>query len=324
MDFKSWATDNLLVRVLAGSRLYGTNNAQSDYDYRGVCIDPPSALVGIHRFDQQQHVTKNHDEVIYGASKFMNMCVVANPSILDILFARGNDILFQKPEWSWVTDNAESLLSQKVRYTFSGYAFSQLKRIKRHKAWIDFPPDMPTLEEFGLRLHNTPGGGQVLKLHQDFAHRDESSIIAQYKDAQREFKKYQEWKRNRNPARAVLEEKYGYDVKHAAHLVRLLLQGENILREGTYQPRLVGKTKSVVTDVLRGNWHYQKLVEFAEEQEHKVMEMNSSLRHSPDSEVLHGLLYKYFALSVSSDEKLMELLQKHLAATYFTGGQQNE
>ena len=320
MDFSAWASGNLVVKVLAGSRLYGTNNEQSDYDYRGVCLDPPSALVGIHRFDQQQHVTKTHDEVIYGASKFMNMCVAANPSILDILFARGDDILFQRPEWSWVTDKAESLLSQKVRYTFSGYAFSQLKRIKRHKSWIDFPPDMPMLEEYGLRLHNTATGGQILMLHPDFAHRDESSVVAQYKDAQREFKKYQEWKRNRNPARAALEEKYGYDVKHAAHLVRLLLQGENILRDGTYQPRLVGKTKSVVTDVLRGNWHYQRLVGFAEEQEHKVMEMESSLRHRPDSEVLHDLLYRYFTLSVFADTKLRKLLRDRFMTTYFTGG----
>ena len=103
MDFSKWAVDNLIVKTLTGSRLYGTHRQDSDYDYRGVCLDPPESLLGIHRFEQQEHVTKHHDEVIYGAAKFLNMVVAANPSILDILFAPEHAIVFQTDvETCWV------------------------------------------------------------------------------------------------------------------------------------------------------------------------------------------------------------------------------
>jgi uncharacterized protein len=44
-------------------------------------------------------------------------------------------------------------------------------------------------------------------------------IERQYTTRLREWQQYQEWKKTRNPARAALEEKFGYDTKHALHLV---------------------------------------------------------------------------------------------------------
>jgi len=41
----------------------------------------------------------------------------------------------------------------------------------------------------------------------------------EYSAKKKEWDQYQSWKKNRNPARAILEEKFGYDTKHAYHLV---------------------------------------------------------------------------------------------------------
>jgi predicted nucleotidyltransferase len=54
----------------------------------------------------------------------------------------------------------------------------------------------------------------------------------QYRAARKNWTKYQDWKKNRNPGRAALEEKYGFDTKHGAHLVRLMRTGKEILVEG--------------------------------------------------------------------------------------------
>jgi hypothetical protein len=40
---------------------------------------------------------------------------------------------------------------------------------------------------------------------------------------------YQAWKDERNPARAELERRHGYDTKHAMHLVRLMRTGLELL-----------------------------------------------------------------------------------------------
>lgn len=334
MDFGKWASENLIVKAVAGSRLYGTHNESSDYDYRGVCLDPPESLLGIQQFGQYENVTKTHDEVIYGASKFIRLCLDANPSILDVLFAPDESLMVATPLWRKIQAASKWLLSQKVRHTFSGYAYSQLKRIKRHKVWIDSPPAEPSLEEYGLYLHSTPSGGQryepipiardlwterfpyvdidavkkTIRSRSMLVPQDKTAMVASYRAAKAEYDKYNEWKRNRNPERAALEEKYGYDVKHASHLVRLLLQGENILRDCNYNPRLTGETRRMVTAVLRGEWDYYRLTSFAEEQEKKVKTMDTDLRHGPDLKVANGLLRIAAAESLMKDEWIMRLL----------------
>lgn len=315
MDFATWAKEHTIVMAVAGSRLYGTHREDSDHDWRGVCFDPPTALLGIHRFDQQELFTKGHDEVVYGATKFLTMVLAANPAILDILFAPEDAIAHADPFWWDIAKEANGLLSQKVRHTFSGYAFSQLKRIKRHKVWIDNPPEKPNLDDFGLFLYSAEGGQQRFELQRPFPKGelpDLTAHVASYKAAKREYDKYTSWRKNRNPARAKLEELYGYDVKHASHLVRLLLQGEEILATGTYQPRLVGGMRDVVLGVLHGEWDYEKLVTFAEEQEGVVKGMHSDLPRKPDKRIVDRLLRKAASISLLLDAEFAKFARQEL------------
>jgi predicted nucleotidyltransferase len=53
-----------------------------------------------------------------------------------------------------------------------------------------------------------------------------------YRAALRHWEAYEAWKAQRNPARAQLERKHGYDTKHAMHLVRLMRMGLEALRTG--------------------------------------------------------------------------------------------
>lgn len=58
-----------------------------------------------------------------------------------------------------------------------------------------------------------------------------------YRGAMRHWEAYQGWKAERNPARAVLEEKHGYDTKHAMHLLRLMKTGVELLETGELRVR---------------------------------------------------------------------------------------
>ena len=86
-----------------------------------------------------------------------------------------------------------------------------------------------------------------------------------YKRDLRDWQSYQTWKRERNPARAELEKKYGYDSKHASHLVRLLKIGVEILETGKIN---VDRTDIDAEELLairnHGIWTYEELVEWAE------------------------------------------------------------
>lgn len=80
-----------------------------------------------------------------------------------------------------------------------------------------------------------------------------------YQAAMSRWKSYLNWKQNRNPKRAVLEEKFGYDVKHASHLMRLILEGEEILRTGHITLPL--PQQDLLREIKSGGWTYDRLQE---------------------------------------------------------------
>jgi uncharacterized protein len=58
-----------------------------------------------------------------------------------------------------------------------------------------------------------------------------------YRAAVKHWDAYQAWKTQRNPQRAELERRYGYDTKHAMHLLRLMHTGLEVLQEGELRVR---------------------------------------------------------------------------------------
>jgi predicted nucleotidyltransferase len=58
-----------------------------------------------------------------------------------------------------------------------------------------------------------------------------------YRAAVKHWESYQAWKQERNPARAELERRHGYDTKHAMHLVRLMRTGLELLQTGELHVR---------------------------------------------------------------------------------------
>jgi len=107
-----------------------------------------------------------------------------------------------------------------------------------------------------------------------------------YMNAMREWKSYQNWKKNRNPTRAKLEEKFGYDLKHAVNLYRLLTEGEEILlnRYITFpRPDL-----DMLKWILAGNVSYDELVTLMNDRTNQLKELKefSPLPDRPNEKLL--------------------------------------
>lgn len=58
-----------------------------------------------------------------------------------------------------------------------------------------------------------------------------------YRAAMKHWEAYRTWEASRNPARAELERRHGYDTKHAMHLVRLMRTGLEVLETGELHVR---------------------------------------------------------------------------------------
>lgn len=83
-----------------------------------------------------------------------------------------------------------------------------------------------------------------------------------YLSAKKEWKSYQNWLKNRNVKRQLLEKKCGYDSKHASHALRLLYTGREIIKQKTL---IVNRTQSgdanYLLDVKLGNISYEEVMQ---------------------------------------------------------------
>jgi predicted nucleotidyltransferase len=110
--------------------------------------------------------------------------------------------------------------------------------------------------------------------------------------AMNNWKQYQNWLNTRNPARAELEAKFGFDTKHVGHVFRLLIQGEQILKEGTLNVRLKPDDKEFVLAIKNGKYNYDEVLLMAEQKMEGFEELykTSKLPHSPDFNKANALL----------------------------------
>jgi uncharacterized protein len=101
----------------------------------------------------------------------------------------------------------------------------------------------------------------------------------QYAGAKREWDQYQNWKKTRNAKRSELEEKFGYDTKHAYHLVRLIRMCREVLTTG----RVIVKRpdREELLAIRNGAWTYEQLIEFAEREDKALNDLYNNTNILP-------------------------------------------
>jgi len=268
---RDFVQDQLIFMTLAGSHMYGMATPESDIDKRGVCVPPRNVVMGFARnFNQQEF--EGEDTVVFSLVKFMDLAVKNNPNILELLFAPEECIETMHPTWERLLERRDDFLSAKCYYSFTGYAHSQLKRLRTHRGWLMNPPThKPTREEFGL----TQAGQGVREIARgvDVSEIDLAALKIiekekRYKAALTRWNQYQKWKKERNPRRAALEAKYSFDTKHASHLVRLLRMGWEILTTGKLNVRRPDADE--LLGIRRGEKNYDQLMEEVEDLQTKL------------------------------------------------------
>jgi uncharacterized protein len=269
--------DTTVILTVAGSRSYGTHTDKSDYDYKGLLVPPKREILSpFTNFEQVEwkgdgftgRVSEiagkaEHDEegTIYGLPKFIKLASTCNPNIIETLYTDERHLVVLTPEGELLRKNRDLFLSQNASNTFAGYALSQLKRIKTHKKWIDGVPD-PVKDPKG-------------------------------------HKQYKIWKKNRNPVRAAIEEKHGYDCKHAMHLVRLMRMGREVLTEGRVE--VYRSDREELLAIRNGSWSYEHLVEWAENQKAELFaivdEGRAVVPEKPDYDKIVEIVEEVYSLA---------------------------
>jgi len=324
MDFDLPA--HTLLLAVGGSRAYGIHTATSDVDIKGVAVPPARYLHGyLRKFEQVDSpvhlapfasllsaeetaavAASKLEGVVFELRKFVGLAADANPNILDLLFCRDAEVRFATPLGERLRAHRHLFVTRKCRHTFAGYAHAQLKRIRSHREWLLNPPKIePTRVQFGL-----PEGGGVLPRDQLGAIDTllERGVTAQdlglsvgamellqrekfYRSARTHWEQYQTWKQSRNPARAALEERFGYDTKHGAHLVRLLRMGTEILATGEVRVWRGDIDRDELLAIRAGAWSYDALIAWSDNVEAhlEASYAASPLPREPDREAIDRL-----------------------------------
>lgn len=260
----------VICRCITGSHLYGTATPESDIDIRGIFIPTEEFYLG---FMEKVEQVESHkpDETYWEITKFFRLCCDNNPNILELLFVPlySEYTEYYTREWEEILVNRHLFLSSKARHTFSGYAVSQLHRIKQHREWLLNPPTKkPERQYFNLPETNIITSDQI-NAYDELLNRGEVLEIGlqtlevlqkekAYFNSVRHWKQYQTWKEERNKSRAELEFKFGYDTKHASHLFRLISEGIELLTKGTITfPRPEAKD---LLDIRQGKYSYEDLM----------------------------------------------------------------
>lgn len=299
-----------ILQVRHGSHAYGTNTEGSDLDIKGVCIPTKEYYLGFYKRFEQQVSKSPNDMVIFALDKFVKHAADCNPNFLEVLFVDQSDVISSHMYGETLRDMRHMFLSKKAKHTFSGYAHSQLKRIKTHRAWLLNPPAKePKREDFGL-----PSERQVSKSEMGaFLQAEEKKLLEgsgvsesviellqkekSYGNAKREWEQYQGWKRERNPSRSNLEAKFGYDTKHAGHMFRLGRMCKEILLEGVV--RVKRPDAAEIVAIRNGSMSYEQLIAEFEvleaecEEAYKVSTLPKSVDVAAIDALIVGLTEEY-------------------------------
>src|SRR5262245_13774426 len=143
----------MILRVQVGSGVHGTSiSGQDDRDEMGLCLEPPQFVTGLGRvpngtrgegpsvvFEQYERHTAwdrpgglanrsgagDLDVMIYSARKWARLALDGNPTVLLVLFAPDQEVVFRNSAGAELVANAHRFVSRLAANRYLGYLRGQ-------------------------------------------------------------------------------------------------------------------------------------------------------------------------------------------------------
>lgn len=258
-EYPVWLQNAIHYETIMGSIAYGVNEDTSDFDVYAVCIPPKQMLF--------PHLAGH----IPGFGK--------QPEIFNN---------WQKHH----IDDPDAEGGRGRNYDFSVYSIVQF-----FQKCAECNPNMVDALFTPRRcvLYTSPVGELIRENRHLFLHKGAWHRFKGY--AYQQMHKMQSMKREGK--RAATVEKYGYDIKFAYHVVRLMDEVEQILNEQTLD---LERAREQLKSIRRGEWAKEKIIEFFNDREKQLEEayQKSPLPYKPDYNKLQELLLQ--CLEIAYDD----------------------
>jgi predicted nucleotidyltransferase len=288
MNAREVAEKNKMLEYMVGSKLYGTDTSTSDTDYSGVFMPNADMVFGFERAEEVDLSVKSKrkdgkndenavDRVVYELRKFVKLALENNPNILEQLFVNKKNLVFSNEYGNELLRNAYLFPHKGLKEKFLGYAFSQKHKmvirtdnfhaLENANEWLE--ENVKTVEDSKRLLV------EFLLKKLPFMSVKGDNILMGDLNFQRHFmlrkvKKMIVERLSKATNRKDLLTRHGYDTKFASHLVRLMLEGKELLSTGKLEFPL--RYAQTILDVKLGKWKMTEVLEYAEELEQNVVD----------------------------------------------------
>lgn len=249
----SWLPSNVHYEVVMGSQAYGVSNNESDFDVYGFCI-PPKNLVFPHLAGE-----------IPGFGRQVQR--------------------FENYQQHHVHD-ADALAGRGRNYDLTVFSI-----VKYFALAMENNPNMVDglFVPQSCVLHQTRVGGMVRANRRLFLHKGAFHKFKGYAYSQLHKMRGERLRSRPEGKRKDSIEEFGFDVKFAYHVVRLIDEVEQILEGGDLE---LGRNREQLKAIRAGEWTEDQIRMYfsAKERDLEALYARSELRHGPDEPAIKALL----------------------------------
>ncbi|HEU4995264.1 MAG TPA: nucleotidyltransferase domain-containing protein [Gemmatimonadaceae bacterium] len=246
---------HLVVLGLMGSHSHGTYlppeepNAVDDVDLMGFVVPPLEYHIGLPRWQHWVMQLDELDVVLYSLEKGFRLLLKSNPNIVGLLWLRDEEYVHRHPLFEKLRQTRDIFSSQQAADAFAGYAYDQLKRMEAF--------DLDRMAEYEALTDEIKRRGPIAELLEADGQKVQYLAVRWQIDHERlvRFRKlhHSHFSGYMGEKRKAMVRRYQYDVKNAAHLIRLLRMGAEFLETGQLQ---VYRTSDAdeLKRIKRGGW----------------------------------------------------------------------
>lgn len=143
-----------IIRAEVGSTIHGVGKPQQeDRDEMGICIEPPSHVIGLEHFEQYIYRTAveregrqdaksqpgDLDLTVYSLRKYLRLAAKGNPSIMLLLFVPDDRLVVTSNLGKELQDLAPAIASRQAGSQFLGFLTAQKQRLLKERGTAHMP-----------------------------------------------------------------------------------------------------------------------------------------------------------------------------------------
>ena len=318
---------SVIFRGIVGSHAYGTANAQSDTDTRGVFVVPSMEYVRLLPPPKQISDAKN-DHTYYALLRFCELMAEANPTTMEMLYLPEDCVITATPAFETLVAHRDMFITRRAVESHLGYAVSQMKKAKgaNKRVWNPWPEEPPTPEDYCMFLREAHELPKPLKeagvdlrtclatrlsksVTEDMLHiydygLDTGGVFRGGAPVVSSIPKADASKRigilifNKHAYESAKRQHHEYwdwrrhrnDAKNMMHLTRLLFSGENIVKNGRPIVRFEGEQLETLLSIRRGEWEFDRIIAHAEAIQARIIDGRDHLPVECDKEMVGDLV----------------------------------